>query len=65
MLKVFRGLYLIVMSIDGVTRMEVTPLNPVQEKILTLLEQSKSISHRSLKLISSSMTAMKNEIYTK
>jgi hypothetical protein len=43
MLKVFRGLYLIVMSIDGVTRMEVTPLNPVQEKILTLLEQSKSI----------------------
>ena len=33
MLKVFRG----------VTRMEVTPLNPVQEKILMLLEQPKCI----------------------
>jgi hypothetical protein len=32
MLKVFRGLSLIVLNIDGVTRMEVTPLNPVQEK---------------------------------
>ncbi|MDR3490733.1 MAG: IS1634 family transposase [Gammaproteobacteria bacterium] len=43
MLKVFRGLSLIVMNIDGVTRMEVTPLNPVQEKILMLLEQPKCI----------------------
>ena len=43
MLKVFRGLSLIIMNIDGVTRMEITPLNPVQEKILTLLSQPKSI----------------------
>lgn len=43
MLKAFRGLSLIVINIDGVTRLEVTPLNPVQKKILMLLEQSKSI----------------------
>jgi hypothetical protein len=43
MLKVFRGLSLIVMNIDGVTRMEVTPLNPVQGKILMLLGQSENI----------------------
>ena len=43
MLKAFRGLSLIVINIDGVTRLEVTPLNPVQEKILMLLGQSKSI----------------------
>lgn len=43
MLKVFRGISLAVMNIAGVTRMQLTPLNPVQEKILMLLEQPKSI----------------------
>ena len=43
MLQVFRGLSLIVMNINGIQHTEVSPLTAVQEKILMLLAQPKSV----------------------
>lgn len=42
MLKVFRGISLIVININGTKHIEVTPLTSVQEKILLLLDVPKS-----------------------
>jgi len=43
MLQVFRGLSLIIMNINGKQHTEVSPLTAVQEKILMLLAQPKSV----------------------
>lgn len=43
LLKVFRGISLVIICINGVTHIDITRLTPVQEKILELLRQSTKI----------------------
>jgi transposase len=43
LLKVFRGISLVIICINGVTHIDITKLTPVQEKILGLLGQSTKI----------------------
>jgi hypothetical protein len=43
MLKVFRGISLVALSINGIRHLEITPLTPIQNKILVLLGLSPAV----------------------